>query len=384
MAQEVEGEALGEEFKGYIFKITGGNDKQGFPMKQGVLQAKRVRLLLKKGHSCFRERRKGERKRKSVRGCIVGPDLAVVNLVVLKKGQSEIEGLTDRKIPLRLGPKRASKIRKLFNLSKTDDVKRYVIKKKILDKDGKVKKVKKPKIQRLITPIRLQRKRRLAALKRRRVEKIKKDAAEYERLLAKRRNEAREALLSKKSKISGRPSQRVSVKVSQKLSQKVAPAKEAAAPAKKATKTSEKATAAKPKAAGAKGAEVKTQAAKAKTVKVALTNVAKSKAQEKVAKPAKADAKAAKPKAEAKPAAPKDAKAAKPKAEAKAKTVTVSLTKVAKPAKTEAKAAQPKAAPKAEAKAAQPKAAPKAAQPKADAKAAPKAKISKTKGPKTA
>jgi len=26
MSQEVEGEALGEEFKGYIFKITGGND----------------------------------------------------------------------------------------------------------------------------------------------------------------------------------------------------------------------------------------------------------------------------------------------------------------------------------------------------------------------
>jgi small subunit ribosomal protein S6e len=377
MSQEVEGEALGEEFKGYIFKITGGNDKQGFPMKQGVLQAKRVRLLLKKGHSCFRERRKGERKRKSVRGCIVGPDLAVVNLVVLKKGQSEIEGLTDRKIPLRLGPKRASKIRKLFNLSKTDDVKRYVIKKKILDKDGKVKKVKKPKIQRLITPIRLQRKRRLAALKRRRVEKIKKDAAEYERLLAKRRNEAREALLSKKSKISGRPSQRVSVKVSQKLSQKVAPAKEAA-PAKKATKTSEKATAAKPKAAATKGAEAKSQAAKAKTVKVALTNVAKSKAQEKAAKPAKSDAKAAKPvKSDA-----KAAKTAKPKAEVKAAVVKAApkaAPKATQP-KAEAKAAV-KAAPKAEAKAA-PKTEAKAAKPKTDAPKAAKATKAPAKGGK--
>jgi small subunit ribosomal protein S6e len=345
MSQEVEGEALGEEFKGYIFKITGGNDKQGFPMKQGVLQGKRVRLLLKKGHSCFRERRKGERKRKSVRGCIVGPDLAVVNLVVLKKGQAEIEGLTDRKIPLRLGPKRASKIRKLFNLSKTDDVKRYVIKKKILDKDGKVKKVKKPKIQRLVTPIRLQRKRRLEALKRRRIEKSQKAAAEYERLLAKRRNEAREALLSKKSKISGRPSQRVSTKVSQKVSQKVAPAKDAA-PAAKVSKTSDKATAAKPKAAAAKGAEAKPQAAKAKTVKVALTNVKKSKAQEKAAKPAEAKA--------AKAAPVKAAKVAPAKAAPKAAAV-----------KTEAKAA-PKAAPKAVAKAA-----PKAA-PKAEAKAAPK------------
>jgi len=27
MGQEVDGEVIGEEYKGYIFKITGGNDK---------------------------------------------------------------------------------------------------------------------------------------------------------------------------------------------------------------------------------------------------------------------------------------------------------------------------------------------------------------------
>ena len=48
MGQEMDGEILGEEFKGYVFRITGGNDKQGFPMKQGVLVNGRVRLLLKK------------------------------------------------------------------------------------------------------------------------------------------------------------------------------------------------------------------------------------------------------------------------------------------------------------------------------------------------
>ncbi len=44
----MEGEVLGDDFKGYLFKITGGNDKQGFPMKQGVLVNGRIRLLLKK------------------------------------------------------------------------------------------------------------------------------------------------------------------------------------------------------------------------------------------------------------------------------------------------------------------------------------------------
>lgn len=37
MGTEVEADQLGEEWKGYILKIAGGNDKQGFPMKQGVL-----------------------------------------------------------------------------------------------------------------------------------------------------------------------------------------------------------------------------------------------------------------------------------------------------------------------------------------------------------
>jgi small subunit ribosomal protein S6e len=71
MSQEVKADVLGDEFKGYVLKIMGGNDKQGFPMKQGVLLPHRVRLLLSKGHSCYRPRRTGERKRKSVRGCIV-------------------------------------------------------------------------------------------------------------------------------------------------------------------------------------------------------------------------------------------------------------------------------------------------------------------------
>jgi small subunit ribosomal protein S6e len=114
MAQEVSGDSLGDEFKGYVFRISGGNDKQGFPMKQGVLLPHRVRLLMSKGHSCYRPRRTGERKRKSVRGCIVGSDLSVLSLVVVKQGEQDIPGLTDTTVPKRLGPKRASKIRKFF------------------------------------------------------------------------------------------------------------------------------------------------------------------------------------------------------------------------------------------------------------------------------
>nr|P41798.1 RecName: Full=Small ribosomal subunit protein eS6; AltName: Full=40S ribosomal protein S6; AltName: Full=Ribosomal protein S10 [Kluyveromyces marxianus]AAB24898.1 S10 [Kluyveromyces marxianus] len=184
IGQEVDGEAVGDEFKGYVFKIAGGNDKQGFPMKQGVLLPTRVKLLMAKGTSCYRPRRNGERKRKSVRGAIVGPDLAVLALVIVKKGDQEIEGVTNETVPKRLGPKRANNIRKFFGLTKEDDVRDYVIRREVTK--GEKTYTKAPKIQRLVTPQRLQRKRQQKALKIKNAQAQREAAAEYAQLLAKR------------------------------------------------------------------------------------------------------------------------------------------------------------------------------------------------------
>ncbi|KRY37970.1 40S ribosomal protein S6 [Trichinella spiralis] len=189
MGQEVDMSSIDDQWKGYIAKISGGNDKQGFPMKQGVLTNQRVRLLLRKGHSCYRPRRDGERRRKSVRGCIVDGNLSVLNLVIVKKGEGDVEGLTDKSIPRPLGPKRASKIRKLFNLSYEDDVRKYVVRRELPAKDGKKARSKAPKIQRLITPRVLQRRRHRLALKRRRAIKRREQALEYHKLLAQRQKE---------------------------------------------------------------------------------------------------------------------------------------------------------------------------------------------------
>uniref|UniRef100_A0A8C5PC05 Small ribosomal subunit protein eS6 n=1 Tax=Leptobrachium leishanense TaxID=445787 RepID=A0A8C5PC05_9ANUR len=196
MATEVAADPLGDEWKGYVVRISGGNDKQGFPMKQGVLTHGRVRLLLSKGHSCYRPRRTGERKCKSVRGCIVDANLSVLNLVIVRKGEKDIPGLTDKTVPRRLGPKRASRIRKLFNLSKEDDVRQYVVRKP-LSKDGKKARTKAPKIQRLVTPRVLQHKRRRIALKKQRTQKNKEEAADYAKLLAKRTRKPRRSARSR-------------------------------------------------------------------------------------------------------------------------------------------------------------------------------------------
>ncbi|KAK8165402.1 putative 40S ribosomal protein S6-B [Phyllosticta citrichinensis] len=194
MGQEVPGDSVGDEFKGYVLKITGGNDKQGFPMKQGVMHPTRVRLLLGEGHSCYRPRRTGERKRKSVRGCIVGMDLAVLAVSIVKQGEADIPGLTDVVHPKRLGPKRATKIRRMFGLSKEDDVRKFVIRREVQPKgEGKKPYTKAPKIQRLVTPQRLQHKRHRIALKRRNAEKQKDAASEYAKLLHNRVVEAKAA-----------------------------------------------------------------------------------------------------------------------------------------------------------------------------------------------
>jgi len=208
ISAEVPGDSLGDEFKGYVFKITGGQDKQGFPMKQGVLTAQRVRVLMERGASCFLGygRRNGERRRKTVRGCVVSQDLSTLNLIVVKTGEKDIEGLTDTTRPKMRGPKRASKIRKLFALEKTDDVRTYVnsYRREFETATGK-KKSKAPKIQRLIMPQVLQRKRHRAAIKKTKIANAKANEAEYHKLIQlriKQQKERRSESLAKKRALS--------------------------------------------------------------------------------------------------------------------------------------------------------------------------------------
>merc|ERR1711957_334988 len=181
ISHEVSADPLGDEFKGYVLRITGGEDKQGVPCRH------RVRLLMKKGASGYTCKRNGERKRKAVRGCIVNHDLAVISTCIVRKGDNDIAGVTDAVVDRRLGPKRANKIRKLFNLEKEDDVRNFVIRRELkADEKHAKSRSKAPKIQRLITPVRLQRKRSQKAAARSREEASKEAEAAYRKLQATR------------------------------------------------------------------------------------------------------------------------------------------------------------------------------------------------------
>ena len=207
MGQEFPGELLEEDFAGYIFKITGGTDRQGISMKQGVLTRKRVRLLLAPDSTGIHIRRKGVSKKKSVRGCIISHNMSALQLVVVQKGEKDIEGLTDAELPRRLGPKRANNIRRLFNLpshasnkkkskEERESVDPGVVCKFVVRRLAKTtdnyKKYKAPKITRLITETRLNRKK---IRKTRKLDKIKNNQQRYQ-LYLKQRSKSRKSSMA--------------------------------------------------------------------------------------------------------------------------------------------------------------------------------------------
>lgn len=310
LSEEVPADSLGDEFKGYVFKITGGYDKEGFSMMQGVMLNHRTRLLLDGRTGQYTPKRHGCRKRKSVRGCILGSDMSLINVIIVKRGPTDLPKLTDKASdrPSTKGPKRAGNIRKAWGLTKKDDVRQYVVKKTKLGKDGKKDRIKSPKIQRLITPIVKQRRKRLLKLKRVQAEKSRKDAADYAGLLKQIRTQKRVALLSKRREA---------------LSSRTATATTATPKVAKVAKKVAKPTAGKPKVA--KGVAKPQTLSKAKDTGVKKTEQAKTAVkatQKKVATPVVK-------KAEAKPAA----KTTKPATSAKAPVKSTTKT-TAKPAAT--------------------------------------------------
>ena len=222
IGDEIDGSVISDVFDGYKFKITGGFDKDGFAMKNGILSQGKKRVLLTKGCSLFRFRkgyhRTGIRVRKLVRGCIISNDIKNLHLKIIKKGAKPIAGLTEDKDakPKRLGPKRATRILREFGLTgvynekkKNKDERknlRFMItnfapKREVKTKNGKTY-IKRPKVQRLITPDRLIRKRLLKKFHQERREKAEKDKTAYHELVKKTiekdRKDAKEAKKSKK------------------------------------------------------------------------------------------------------------------------------------------------------------------------------------------
>ena len=92
-----EGMKIGDIIKGgvigfpnYEFQITGGSDSSGFPMRKDVHGPVKKKILVSKKGIGYKPQRKGEKKRRTVRGNEVTHDMTLINLEVVKYGEAEL------------------------------------------------------------------------------------------------------------------------------------------------------------------------------------------------------------------------------------------------------------------------------------------------------
>ncbi len=90
IGESIGGELLGAE--GYTFRITGGSDRSGFPLRPDLPGARQLRLYVGKGFG-FHPTRRGMRRRKTFRGNTISEETVQINLVVAKKGAKPLAEL---------------------------------------------------------------------------------------------------------------------------------------------------------------------------------------------------------------------------------------------------------------------------------------------------
>ncbi len=96
-ANSLVGKKVGDEFDGifvslpgYKLIVTGGSDKDGFPMRKELQGTRRRKLLISKSKG-FRPKDKGVRRRKSVRGNTISTDIIQINMKITAYGSKPIE-----------------------------------------------------------------------------------------------------------------------------------------------------------------------------------------------------------------------------------------------------------------------------------------------------
>ena len=88
IGDKLEGDKIG--FSGYEFKISGGSDKSGFPMRPDLPGFSRKNPLVVQGVGA-KKKEKGMNQRKTVKGNTIDENITQVNLKVEKEGKESLE-----------------------------------------------------------------------------------------------------------------------------------------------------------------------------------------------------------------------------------------------------------------------------------------------------
>jgi len=86
----VDGDAVG--MPGYSIEITGGSDREGFPLRRDLPGSKRRKILIA-GGTGYHPPEKGRRKRKTVHGRDISADVGQINAKITERGAKPVEEL---------------------------------------------------------------------------------------------------------------------------------------------------------------------------------------------------------------------------------------------------------------------------------------------------
>jgi len=89
IGEVVDGSIVG--LSGYKAQITGGSDKDGFPMIRTVHGGVRRKVVLSEGIG-FNPKNKGARERKTVRGNVITDEIVQINMKIVEKVKQPKEG----------------------------------------------------------------------------------------------------------------------------------------------------------------------------------------------------------------------------------------------------------------------------------------------------
>lgn len=94
IGEMIDGDGL--KLPGYSLKITGGTDKDGFPMRGGLSGPNRRNILITGGVG-FKSQVKGMRQRKAIRGEEISSAIGQINMVVTETGNKSLDELLSGK-----------------------------------------------------------------------------------------------------------------------------------------------------------------------------------------------------------------------------------------------------------------------------------------------
>lgn len=106
IGETVDGSVVG--LSGNKLQITGGSDKDGFPMRPNIHGGVRARAILSGGVG-FHSKQKGERRRKTLRGNVVTEEIIQINMKVVQKPRKRPKEATKGKKEKRVRKETAAK-----------------------------------------------------------------------------------------------------------------------------------------------------------------------------------------------------------------------------------------------------------------------------------